>query len=202
MFVISVYLWARSGMQMHGGSVKFENDQYLIDFVQRGGPLDRAGIRHGDTLVSLNMMTLEEWGNKSYISGPGDTVIHGILRNNQEVMIPIKIISVLSFSPALFWSVYIIMILFNAASLYLLFKKPDDTAVKLFFLFIQGFIITSNAQVLQGYQEEPIAMVASSVFMITGCFLGPLLIHFHLLFPKPSILILRFKRFPLFFYFF
>jgi signal transduction histidine kinase len=200
-FVISVYLWARSGMQMYGGTIKFENNQYYIDYVQRGGPLDKAGIRPGDTLVSLNMMPVGEWENQSYFPGPGDTVIHGILRNNGEVRMPIKIISVLSFSPGLFWSIYIIMILFSAGSLYLLYKKPDNTAVKLLFLFITGYVITSNAQVLHGYQEEPIAMVASSIFMITGCVLGPVLIHFHLLFPKPSKLILRFKRLPLFFYF-
>jgi predicted metalloprotease with PDZ domain len=52
-FVISVYLWARSGMQMYGGTAKIETDCYIIDFVKRGGPLDRAGIRTGDTLVSL-----------------------------------------------------------------------------------------------------------------------------------------------------
>jgi signal transduction histidine kinase len=44
-------------------------------------------------------------------------------------------------------------------------------------------------------------MTASSIFLIIGCLTGPVLIHFHLLFPKPSKLILRFKRLPLFFYF-
>jgi signal transduction histidine kinase len=199
-FVISVYLYARSGMQMYGGTVKFENEQYLIDFVQRGGPLDRAGIKPGDTLVSLNMMPLEEWKNKSYFPGPGDIVIHGILRNNQEVRMPIQIISVLSFIPGFFWSVYIIMVLFSAGSLFLLYKKPNDKAVRLFFICIQVFIIIVNAQYLFGFAEEPVAMVVTSIFEIAGCFLGPVLVHFHLLFPKPSKIIVRYKGFPLILY--
>jgi signal transduction histidine kinase len=199
-FVISVYLWARSGMQMYGATFKSENDYYIVDYVQHGGPIDKAGIRSGDTVVSLNLITLKEWENKSYIPGPGDTVIFGILRNNQEIQIPIVILSVLEFTPWLFWSFYIIMAIISIASLFLLYKKPADTAVRLFFLYIQGFVIISNAQVMSGFYQEPIAMIASSIFLIIGCFLGPFLMHFHLLFPKPSELITRFGQIPIIVY--
>lgn len=199
-FVISVYLWARGGMQMYGATFKSENDYYIIDYIQHAGPIDKAGIMAGDTVVSLNSMSIKEWENKTYIPGPGDSVILGIIRNGQEVRFPIVIKSVLSFTPGLFWSIYIIMLLFSFGSLYLLIKKPDDQAVRLFFIYIQVFIITLNAQHLIGYRDEPIAMVASSVFQIVGCFLGPVLIHFHLLFPKPSNIIVRFKSLPLVIY--
>lgn len=199
-FVISVYLWARGGMQMYGATFISENDHYIVDFVQQGGPIDKVGIRSGDTLVSLDMMSLEEWENKSYIPGPGDTIIYGILRNNKEIRIPIVILSVMEFTPGLFWSFYLIMVLLSMSCLYLLYKKPGDLAVKLFFLYIQGFVIVSNAQVMSGFYKEPIAMVASSIFLVIGCFLGPLLIHFHLLFPKASGIISRFRHIPTVFY--
>jgi signal transduction histidine kinase len=104
----------------------------------------------------------------------------------------------LSYAPVLFWSIYIMMVLFSISSLYLLYKKPHDKAVWLFFIYIQLFIVTMNGVYLDF--KDLLAMIATLAFMVLGCFLGPVLFHFNLLFPRPANIIRRHKKIPLFFY--
>jgi len=117
LFVISVYLYARSLMPQGGETVKFENGYCIIDYVKFGSPIDKAGMRTGDTLVSINSMSIEQWEAKSYIPKPGDTLIGGILRNNLLVSLPVVVVSALSYAPGFFWSIYVIMIFFSIGSL-------------------------------------------------------------------------------------
>jgi signal transduction histidine kinase len=90
------------------------------------------------------------------------------------------------------------MILFSAASLILLYKKPHDKAVILFFIFLQCIISTVNASYLN--ESDPFSMLATVAFILCGPFLGPVLIHFQLIFPKPSKIIKQNKSLPLLFY--
>ena len=43
-------------MTQYGATEKYVNGHYIIDNVKPGGLADRAGIKTGDTLVSINSM--------------------------------------------------------------------------------------------------------------------------------------------------
>ena len=192
-YVNTVYLVYRARLPQGGEIIKFENGYYLFDYVRPGSPVDVAGIKQGDTLVSMNSIPLNKW---EYSPGVGDTIINGVLRNNHEVGFPVIVGSDLSTAPIFFWSIYILMILFGAGSLFLLYKKPNDKAVWLIFIYLQFFMVTLNAQHLPTY-KEPLPVVAEFIFLILGCFVGTILIHFHLLFPRPAKIIVKYRRIPI-----
>jgi signal transduction histidine kinase len=193
--VDTAYLIYRHRLPLGGATVKFENGYYIHEYVNSRGSVYKAGIKTGDTIVSMNSIPIEEW---KFTPEVGDTLIAGILRNNQEVGIPVVIGSVFSFFPGFFITVYIIVIIFSIGSLYILFKKPRDQSVKLFFICIQLFMIVENA--LNLHSKDHMALFANFVFMISGCMLGPVLMHFHLLFPKPAKIISKYSRLTLIFY--
>jgi len=75
------------------------------------------------------------------------------------------------------------MVIFSTGTLLLLYKKSGDRVVYLFFIFLQCIITSVNASYLESYEVLP--MMATVVFIISGNFIGPTLIHFLLLFPRP-----------------
>jgi signal transduction histidine kinase len=190
-FVNTAYLIYRGRITNVGATFKFENGYTIHDYVKPGSPLDRAGITPGDTLVSINSIPIDKW---EYIPKVGDTLIAGILRNNKEVSMCVIVGSFQSITPGFFWSMYIITILFSIGSLHLLFKKPKDKSVKLFFICIQMFMVTVNSLYLNF--KDPMAVFAITAFIASGCFLGPVLIHFHLLFPRPAKFFSHYKKLP------
>jgi len=197
-FVITVFMVFRGRMTQSGSTEKLVNSQYIFDYVKTGGIAYKAGIRTGDTLISLNNISVQNWTSGQYGLSVGDTVVVGVLKNNAEIKLPIVLGSILSMAPGFFWTIYIIMAIFSISSLYLLYKKPNDRAVQLLFIYIQLFIITVNAQHLDFY-EAP-AFIAEIAFRICGNLSVPVLINFLLLFPKPMRLPPWFKQLPLFIY--
>jgi len=185
-------------MTQSGSTEKYDNGHYIFDHVKPAGPAEKAGIKTGDTLVSINSMPIEEWINKLYIVKPGDTVVCGVLRNNQETGISIITGSSLSYAPWFFRSFYIIIILVSTGGLYILYKKPHDKASLLFFLYIQQFVVLS----MGGYNTspDPFIILTAIVFRFCNSMLGPTLINFHLIFPRPSRIFSRHKRLPMLFY--
>ena len=77
-FVITVYLYYRGQMTRSGSTVKFEHGYYILDYVKPGDPVYNAGIRTGDTLVSMNSIPIEKWEVGSVNPRPGDTLISGL----------------------------------------------------------------------------------------------------------------------------
>jgi len=155
-------------------------------------------IKPGDTLMTLNSLPVDKYLINPSPLRAGDTFILGILRNKKVIQVPVIVGSLLAYAPGFFWSLFIIMIIFCVGSFYLLYKKPNDKTVWLFFIYLQLFIITINADHL--FFKDPLAIAGSFVFQFSTCLLGPTLIHFHLLFPKPSKIIVRYKRLPVLFY--
>ena len=196
-FVNTTYLIFRGRIPNVGATFKFENGYTIHDYIKSGSPLDRAGIRPGDTLVSINSIPVGKWEITPKV---GDTLIAGILRNNQEVGMPLIVGSFLSIAPGFFWFMFIITILFSIGSLFLLYRKPHDKSVWLFFVCIQMFMVTVNSLYLNF--KDPMAVFAITAFIASGCFLGPLLIHFHLLFPRRAKFFSHYKKLPLLIYIF
>ena len=193
--VNTAFLITRYRTPIGGATGRFEKDYFIHDYVIPRGSVDRAGIRPGDTLVSMNAIPVEKWQNNEMV---GDTVIAGILRNNREVAMPVIVDSVHSYAPGYFYFMYIFVVLFSIGSLFLLFKRSHDQSARLFFIIIQLFLIIVNA--ISYHHKAPLAMIAVSVFHLSGCFVGTVLIHFHLLFPRPAKFFFQVNKLLIIFY--
>jgi signal transduction histidine kinase len=99
---------------------------------------------------------------------------------------------------ALLWTMYLIMLIICLSGLLLLYKKPDDLAVKLFFIFLQCIITSVFATYLN--ENDLHLMLATVGFIIFANFTTPPLVHFMLIFPKPSRIIIKYKYIPWIFY--
>jgi len=175
------------------------NRMYIIDYVMPGGPIDNAGIHLGDTVISCNSYPITEWLSGYHKQRAGDTLILEIVRNKQQIGIPVVTTSKISLAPGFYWSFYLIMILASVTSLFLLYRKPHEKTVEIFFIYIQLVIISS----IGGYNEIPdwFVIIAAVIFKFSTCLMGPAIIHFHLLFPRPVKFLDRYKAIPLVFYF-
>ena len=90
-----------------------------------------------------------------------------------------------------FWIVFLFLLVLSFTSLFMLAKKPHDRSVILFFIYLQLISFCMNAWEIP-FREIP-AIVALWSFRFGNAFIGPVLIHFHLLFPKPVRFLERFK---------
>jgi signal transduction histidine kinase len=190
-YINTSYLIIRYHYPLGGATAKVENGYVIHDYVNPGGTVYKAGIRSGDTLLTLNSIPVEKW---NFSPDVGDTIIVEILKNSRVVTLPVVVGSIHSFASGFFWSMYIIVVLVTMASLYLLYKKPADRSLRLFFICIQLFMIMANGLLLR--INFPLTMIASSVFILTNYMLGPCLISFHLIFPKPVKRYNLWKRLP------
>jgi signal transduction histidine kinase len=196
--VNSVYLYYKGKYPDDGLFLKSENGQWIADNFRPVSTAYIAGIRSGDIILSIDNYPVEIWFNSNLGLKAGDTAIYKINRNGRLIEIPVAMGSYFSGAYGFFWLIFIIQTLFSIASLYILIRKPHQKPVWLFFIYLQLFAVNTNAWSLPF--PDMLAIFACNLFLLTGCFLGPVLIHFHLVFPKPVKLITPFKRFPLIFY--
>ncbi|MBE0647019.1 MAG: hypothetical protein IH596_04465 [Bacteroidales bacterium] len=197
-FVNALFLHYRIKQGKTGEIEHLRNDHWVITSIEPGSPVSRTEIKIGDTIVSCNSYPLEEWHLFWHGQWAGDTLIFGMLRNNLEVGIPVITVSAVSSDLGFLMTVFILIVLFSIGSLYLLYKKLHDKAVKLFFIYFQLLLISFNAAFLPF--TVPLSILATLAFLISGCLFTPCLIHFYLLFPKPSLLITRIRYLPSIFY--
>jgi signal transduction histidine kinase len=190
----TVFIFNRSRMPQGDADNRNENGYIIFDNVKPGGTSEKAGLKNGDTVISVNSVPVMDWIQGYRDQKAGDTLRVVVLRNNANLTIPLVAGSVLSNAPVYFWTVYIFLLLIGFGSLYVLYRRPGETAVNLFFISIQLFLVTANAQVLNF--RETSAIIAAIVFHFAASFIGPVLVHFHLLFPKPSKLLVKFRRLP------
>jgi signal transduction histidine kinase len=197
-FVQSANMVYNARMPVSGEEENWHDGHYIIDYIKPGGPVDKAGIKLGDTIVSCNHYALEEWFSSDHGQEAGDTLIFGMLRNGQEVGTPVVITSRLSMYPWVYWPSYVFFVLVSVASLYIMFKKPKDRSVALFFLFIQASALMAIGGVYM--LEDPVSLFVALAFLFCGTISPAILIHFHLMFPKPARFFSRYKRLPVLFY--
>lgn len=193
--VNSVYLYYKGQVPDDGLSYKLENGQWIVANYNPGSAAYNAGIRPGDIILSVNSKPFDTWRDGYQGLRAGDSGSYQIIRDNREIHVTVILGSYFSDARGFFWALYIVILLFSIASLYILVKKPQDKAVRLFFVYLQLFAFTVNAWSMP-FPDLP-ALFACNVFLLSSCLFGPILIHFHLLFPRPVRLFNRFKRFPL-----
>lgn len=191
----SLYLYFKYQVPEDTSTYRFENGQVIFNYIRPGSPDDRAGIKSGDVLVSIDSIPIDTWNsNSNYAFSAGDSVSIEVLRGGRLLEITTKMTTMGSNAPVFYWSVYIIMLLFNIAGLFILFRKPKDKTVKLFFIYLQLFSVTINAFTLP--LPNMVSVSATWIFLMSSLLMGPVLIHFHLLFPRPSWLYFRLRILP------
>jgi signal transduction histidine kinase len=182
-----------------GFHTTLNSGQYIIDFIRPGGPGEIAGLQAGDTIISSSLKSvIAEKKSSFYATRAGDTLACLVIKNKKEVTMDLVMDSIVSEVPGFFQAMYALILLLSAASIYILFKKPDDPAIRIFFIFIQLYSLTQNATYLSF--QNFFSVLATVAFICAGCLCGVALFHFHLLFPKPVKILTVFKHTPLIFY--
>ena len=197
--VNTIYLVFRYQAPVSGETSDPVNGHWIINFIREDGPVSRTEIKIGDTIVSCNGLPISEWVSSYHGQKTGDTLIFGILRNHREVGIPVITDSRMSVFPGLYWSIYCLMLVFSICSLYILYKKQKDKAARLFFIYIQLSAIAVNASNV--LFPDHLFAFANVAYIFSICLLGPVLIHFHLLFPRSVNIFRQINAIPGIFYF-
>jgi signal transduction histidine kinase len=189
----SLYLYFKFRVPEDPNTYKYENGQVIYDYIKPGSSDDKVGIRSGDILVAIDSIPIARWNFSNAVSAR-DSIDLQLLRDSHLIKVKTDMPTMGSNAPIFYWSVYLVTLLFNLAGLYILYKKPKDKTVRLFFIYLQLFSVTINAFTLP--LPFLISVSATCIFLLSGLLMGPVLIHFHLLFPKPSRLYDRLKILP------
>lgn len=195
-----VYYYYQNLLPVSGEFSEFVNGHYIISTIGEDSPVSRTEIKIGDTLISCNGYPVEEWFSSYHGQKAGDTLIFGILRNNLVTDIPVIIDSYHPAASGISLSFFFFYILFSISSLYLLVRCPEEKAVRLFFIYLQLLVITTANPALMPLPEF-LPVIATAVFIFTSNLYGIVLLHFHLIFPKPARILNRFRYFPTVFYY-
>ncbi len=185
MIVNVFYIMARMRMPVDGIGSKGEKGHCLVTAVRKASPAAAAGIRETDIIKKINEMDVPG-DNHFYLLesfSAGDRVVYTIQRGSEILDFPVTFASFWSQHPWFYFFLYFIILLVSVTSLYILYKKPGDQSVRLFFIFLQLFAMAQNSRFL--FIDEMYATVANVAFVMSFNLFGPVLLHFHLIFPYP-----------------
>jgi len=174
------------------------NGQWIVSQIDPGGPAEKAGLRLGDIVISVDSMDLKEFIVTRYPPEKDETAVYRIERDGKEMILPYTFGGLGAGILAFFMGVYILFTICSIAGLYILLKKSGDFSAGLFFVYIQLFVITSNAGYLGS--ESPFALFVNVSFTMAFTLLGAVLVHFHLIFPKQSVFYKKVRQLPAIFY--
>ncbi len=180
---------------------KFEKGKCIISEVSAWGPAQRAGLKTGDIVLTIDSIPVsgaEQLYCTLYLQEAGDTLTCKIVRNNEELTAAIIPTSKMQEAPALYYIKYLLMMLFSCACLYVLYKKPGDRTAVLFFIYAQTYSVFHIAEFLPF--ANLFANFASIIFWNSVYLSGPVLIHFIMLFPQPSLVYRKFRWLPVLLY--
>jgi sigma-B regulation protein RsbU (phosphoserine phosphatase) len=163
--------------------------------VSRGSPAEMAGLRKGDRIVSIDGIPCATFKDASdCMAGqrPGETVTYGIVRNGQEIIVPVVLANTPLSEIVRKLSVLVVGISFVAIGLLVYFKRSDRVAlVFCLFCLAFGFFLTGIATAGPG----PPAGLHRYAFSDLLELLPPVLfLHFFLLFPERRGILDRYPR--------
>lgn len=187
--VNTVYLVNLYQLRFVDVDYKFKEGKCIISEMSAWGPTQRAGLKAGDFVLFIDSVAISGPEQSYSIEGShaiGDTLTYIVSRNNKECTATRIISSYLQETPALYYIKFLLMMLFSIACLYVLYKKPGDRTAVIFFIYSQICSVFHIAYFL------PLANLFTnfaSIILYYSCYLsGPVLSHFILLFPQPSLI--------------
>jgi signal transduction histidine kinase len=196
-----IYLVNMYRMIFIDAEYRFTDGKCIIYEISAVGPAKRAGLQPGDIVLAIDSISILNPENLSSDVGLyeiGDTLTYRILRNN-EVLTAIRIpSSYMQEAPVLYYIKHLLIMLFSCTCLYLLYKKPGDRSVTLFFIYFQVYAISHSAYYL--FQTDLFTNFATVIFFYSTYLSSAVIVHFTLVFPQPSMIIRRYKWLPVIFY--
>ncbi|MEA3479360.1 MAG: histidine kinase [Bacteroidota bacterium] len=195
LFVITFYIIARFKMPIDGAGSKLENGKCVITAIRPGGPADIAGLQIGDIIRSVSSVPVTGKGHMELLEAhrSGDTVSYLVIRNDNELIKSVTFNSFWSQNPALYFALYLLILIVCTTSIYILYNKPFDLTTRLFFIFLQLLAIAQNFRFL--FLDNSYAIFATIAFIFSFNLFGVVLLHFHLIFPQPVSFYKRIKAY-------
>ena len=166
------------------------NGKNIVTNIIERGNADKAGIKIGDILLSVQNRNIKDLWLRTTINDfkPGTVVNYKIERNGNIINIPVKLNSMWS-SEGMFYCWYYLLIgVVIFIGIFVLYLKPIDKTAHLFFVFSQIFAICLNSDLFIG---DKFGFVRTVIFSAAFPFLGTILLHFFLSFPRRSVLLTR-----------
>lgn len=200
-FVNVIYLRNMYRIAFVDVDYKFEDSKCIISEKSAWGPTTRAGLKAGDIVLSIDSVSItgpEQLYSIFNSSQVGDTLTYKISRNNEELTATRITRSYVQEATVMYYLKFLLILFFSCLSVYILYKKPNDQLVRLFFIFFQLHAIFHIAYSLP--IKDLIANFATITFIFSIYLTSPVLIHFILIFPRPALIYNRFRRLPVVLY--
>lgn len=172
-----------------------------------GSPADRAGVRKGDVVRTVNDVALHDTGALLALSRAarrGDEVTYALERGGEQLQVSLRLVSPFAF-PAVTAGVVTSVLsgfAFVLISLLVLGARPDSRAAKVFFLLctVGGAMYFmwagSEAQIpdtrgVAAMSADPFWLIILIVFGLFSGVVANLLLHLALVFPRPRPVVQR-----------
>ena len=166
-----------------------------------GAPAAVAGIQRGDRVLEIDgFPTYRLVQLRQHVEGLrlGFTVDFRVERDGNEIVIPVVLASPLASTGYLLSLIagFVGALVFGGIAVVVLLKKPGDSRARLFYamsvVFAAGYLLFMSVSTIQSAGLGVVDpegwgiryWVVLAVYAITGLLLGPLLLHFVLVFPK------------------
>jgi signal transduction histidine kinase len=178
-----IYIQARFRIPVDGAGSLGINGHCEITAVRENSPAEKAGLRAGDIILRIGSGSVK--GENHFVMlepfRAGDSTTYEILRDGKINSFRITFSSYWSQHPGIFSFMYLMLLIIWAGSLYILYKKPADFTAVLFFIYLQLYVVSQNTRYL--FVDDIYASIANAAFVLSFNLFGPVLIHFHMLFP-------------------
>jgi len=196
--VNSLFLFFRCKIPAAGYDGEIQTRQVLITKIIPNGPAEKAGIHAGDIIKAIDSVLPTEEYYMVWRQWAGDKATYLIERNNKVFTTTVVYSSDTANILWLLLGIFILTLLLSFVGIFILYKKSDNPAARIFFIYIQLLAISSNAANLFFQHLAPI--LSNAAFIFSSCISVAALIHFHLLFPRPSLIYTRYRWVPFIFY--
>jgi len=191
--VSSIYIIARLHIPIDGVGSKVENGKCIITTINDDSPGERAGLLQGDIILLVGKTPVTETGHMELLKPyrAGDTVSYSIIRDKNEFTVAVTFDSLWAENSWFYLAMYSLILIVSTSSLFILYRKPYDYSARIFFIYLQLLVIAQNFRLI--FSDSPYTIFATIAFIISFNLFGIVLLHFHLIFPKPVSFYKRYK---------
>jgi len=155
----------------------------VIVSVDNGSSAEKAGLKSGDIILARNNKPVKGYiiYTNSGINDLSADIKYNILRDGREYKVNVKPHSVWESQSTFYEAYYFLILIVISIGIFILYKEPKKLTSRLFYLFSQVFAVCLNSDL---FIDDKFGLIRTSLFVLAFPFLGALLIHFFLLFPK------------------
>jgi serine phosphatase RsbU (regulator of sigma subunit) len=190
--------------------VGYEEGEVMV--VVPGSPAGDAGFRSGDRVLKINGVPINDLPNLRQLaedSGTGDAIRYLVSQNGKESEIVLHLET--PYRLGVVWlntaSGALVALLYLVISLLVMWSKPGSRSATLFYLLCTSgaatlFVLTAaeiHISGLRGLDFPAVGLmtpIVLAVFLFLSVFIGNVLMHFVLVFPKPRPILSWWPKLP------